>query len=444
MQHKIRDQRERRLFLRGAGVALALPWLESRSAWGAAASALGRSGKAPRRLAVLFIGNGINEKHWWAKGAGSAMELGKSLEPMLLLRTKMNFITGLFNKAATNVGIHPPQTGNLLSGAVLAKGAELKAGITMDQLLANEVGQDNTLPSLVLGCEQPTTGFHESNYSLTYSSHISWANDTSPVPIEQYPSLAFDSLVENRGSQRMKSVLDRVLEQATALGAKVSGQDKTKLDEYLTSVRELEIRIARSRAAEEKRTEQQASASAQSGMKRPSDGLPEDVNEHMRLMCDIIAMAFQTDRSRIASLLLCRDLSGLTYPFLGVRVAHHLASHNDLSDDYEKIVRFHCGHYAYLAKRLDAMQEAEGSVLDNSCLMFTSNMWSGNRHNSSQLPVLLTGSLGGTIKTGRVIDYAKRGDDKRKMCSLYLRLMESMGLPLSSFGDADTRLPEFA
>lgn len=439
----MKTQTSRRTLLRGAGVALALPWLESKSVWGSPSTSMGRTGASPRRFAVLFIGNGINEKHWWAKGEGATMQLGKSLEPLLPLREKMNFITGLFNKAATDVGIHPPQTGNILSGAALQKGAELKAAISMDQLLANAIGQDNAQPSLVLGCEQPTTGYHESNYSLAYSSHISWANETSPVPIEQYPSLAFDSLVQNRGNQRMKSVLDRVKDQALAFSKSVSGHDKAKLDEYLTSVRELELRIERSLAAQAKH-EGKDEAARVTTMQRPGNGLPEDVGEHMRLMCDIVALAFQTDRSRVASLLLCRDLSGLTYPFLGVRIAHHLASHNDLSDDYEKIVRFHCGHYAYLATKLQNMKEGDSTVLDHSSLLFTSNMWSGNRHNSSRLPVLLTGGLGGSIKTGRVIDYSNRGDEHRKMCSLYLSIMEGMGLRLDRFGDADTRLPEFA
>lgn len=431
----------RRAMLRGAGVALALPWLESRSAFGTPANSAGRSGASPRRFAVLFMGNGINQKHWWAKGNGAAMVLGRSLEPMAPLKTKMTLINGLFNKASIDAGIHPGQTGNLLSGVRLQKGAELKGGISVDQVLANHIGEQTAQASLVLGCEQPTTGYHESNYSLAYSSHISWANETSPVPMEQYPSLAFDSLVENRGSQRMKSVLDRVLQQANDLSQQVSVSDKAKLDEYLTSVREVEARIERSRAAKEK-SDQAAHGKAATAipMHRPANGFPEDIREHMKLMCDIVALAFQTDRSRVATLLLCRDLSGHTYPFMNIRIAHHFASHSDWNDDYEKISRFYCSQFAYLASRLDAMKEGENTVLDNSCLMFTSNMWSGSSHDSQKVPVLLAGSLGGTLKTGRALDYSFVGDENRKLCSLYLSVMDRMGVNLPRFGDAETRL----
>ena len=175
-------------------------------------------------------------------------------------------------------------------------------------------------------------------------------------------------------------------------------------------------------------------------MDRPANGLPEDLRDHMRLMCDIIALAFQTDKTRVASLLLARDLSALYYPFLDVRDAHHPASHNDLSDGYERISRYYCGQLAYLASRLEAMPEGEGTVLDNSCLLFLSNMWSGYKHDNTKLPVLTVGGLGGALETGRVLDYVEKGDDNRKLCSLYLSLMDRMGVKLDHFGDADSRL----
>jgi hypothetical protein len=181
-------------------------------------------------------------------------------------------------------------------------------------------------------------------------------------------------------------------------------------------------------------------AQARAAMARPPEGLPEDLREHMRLMCDVIALAFQTDRTRVASLVLARDLSGLFYPFLGVRDGHHSASHRDLSDDYERISRYHCGQLAYLATRLDAMPEGEGTVLDHSCLLFLSNMWAGWKHDNTRLPVLTVGGLGGTLRTGRVLDYYDKPDDQRKLCSLYLSLMDRLGVTLPRFGDADTRL----
>ncbi|MSU20684.1 MAG: DUF1552 domain-containing protein [Pedosphaera sp.] len=420
---------------------MTLPWLESIPAWGSAPTAGGLPGPFPKRFATLFMACGINSDHWWAKGTGAEMELGKSLEPMAPLKTKMNFITGLFNKHATGVGIHPGQTGNILSGAALQKGAELKGDISMDQVLANHWGQETVQPSMVLGCEQPITGYHETNFSMAYSSHISWQSKTSPVPMEVYPSLAFDSLFDNHGNQRNRSILDRVKEQAASLSRKVSTSDKAKLDEYLTSVREVEKRIDAMRStkvtAEENAKER---GRALITMKRPDNGLPEDIREHMRLMCDIVALGFQTDKTRVATLLLCRDISGLFYPFLGVRSAHHPASHDDRSDAYEKVSRYYCSQLAYLASRLESMQEGEGTVLDNSCLLWISNMWSGSKHDSTKVPVLLAGGLGGTIETGRVLDYTDKGDDNRKLCSMYLSIMDRMGVKLDHFGDAETRL----
>ena len=431
----------RRRFLRGVGVAMALPWLESISVWGAEPAKDGTPGPFPKRFAALFMGNGINSKHWWAKGSGADMELGKSLEPMAPLKTRMNFITGLFNKQATGVGIHPGQTGNILSGASLQRGAVLKGGVSMDQVLANHLGQETVQPSMVLGCEQPITGYHETNFSMAYSSHISWLNATSPVPMEVYPSLAFDSLFDNRGSRRTQSILDRVQDEASRLSRRVSREDKAKLDEYLTSVREVETRIERMRTAKEK-AEGHARDRGRPvvAMARPDNGLPEDIREHMRLMCDIIALGFQTDKTRVATLLLCRDLSGLFYPFLDVRTAHHPASHDDQSDAYERVSRYYCSQLAYLAGRLDAMPEGDGTVLDNSCLLFISSMWSGSKHDSTKVPVLLAGGLGGGLETGRVLDYADKGDDNRKLCSLYLSIMDRMGARLDHFGDAEIRL----
>ena len=175
-------------------------------------------------------------------------------------------------------------------------------------------------------------------------------------------------------------------------------------------------------------------------MNRPDNGMPEDIRDHMKLMCDIVALAFQTDKSRIATLVLCRDLSGLFYPFLNVRKAHHSASHDDLSEDYEKISRFYVSNLAYLAAKLDAMPEGEGTVLDNTCLLYLSNMFSGSRHDNTKLPILTLGGFGGTLATGRVLDYTGQNDSNRKICSLYLSLMDRMGVTLPRFGDADTRL----
>ncbi len=432
---------DRRTVLRGVGVVMALPWLESIPVWGDNSVAVGSPQPLPKRFAALFMGNGINSKHWWAKGTGAQMELSESLKPLEPLKTKLNVINGLFNKQATGVGIHPGQTGNILSGAALQKGSVLKGGISMDQVLAHHFGDQTPQASLILGCEQPITGYHESNFSMAYSSHISWQDANSPVPMEVYPSLAFDSLFDDQGSKRTKCLLDRVKEHAAHLNRQISHADQAKLDEYLTSVREVEKQIERTRATKDRADTNARNRGRQAlGMKRPDNGLPEDIRDHMRLMCDIVALAFQTDKTRVATVLLCRDLSGLFYPFLDVRAAHHPASHDDLSDAYERVSRYYVSQLAYLASRLEAMPEGAGTVLDNSCLMFISNMWSGSQHDSSKVPLLLAGGLGGTLETGRVLDFADNGDDKRKLCSLYHSILNRMGVEQAQFGDADRQL----
>jgi len=427
----------RRAVLRGAGVTMALPWLPSLSAFADDA----RPADFPKRFAVLFMGNGINEDHWSAEGSGEALTLSKTLSVLEPLKHKINVIDGLFNKAATGQGIHPAQTGSLLSGAHIQKGAIIHSGVSVDQMIAARAGQDTPLSSLVLACEQPMTGYHETNFSMAYSSHISWQTPDSPVPVEVYPSLAFDSLFENRGSLRNMSILDRVKDRAETLSKKISSTDQTKLDEYLTSVREVEKRVdgmrkSKSQADDAAKQRNQAAFT----MERPANGLPEDLRDHARLMCDLIAIAFQTDRTRVASLLLARDLSALYYPFLEVREGHHAASHNNLSDGYERIARFHLGQLAYLAAKLDAMAEGDGTVLDHSCLMFLSNMWAGRKHDNQRLPLVLAGGLGGTLQTGRSLNYLEAGEENRKMCSLYLSIMDRMGVRLERFGDAETRL----
>lgn len=430
---------DRRAILRGAGVTMALPWFESLSAWAATGQA-----EFPKRFGVMFMGCGVNYNHWTAEGEGENLKFGKTLLPLEPIKKKINVINGLYNKPSTGHGIHPAMTGSLLSGAEIDKGPILHNGVTVDQMIANKIGQETAQPSMVLACEQPMTGYHETNYSLAYSSHLSWQSADSPIPNEVYPSLAFDTLFENRGSLRNLSILDRVKDRADSLGRKISSTDKAKLDEYLTSVREVEKRLDSMRKSKEKADEAgKGAAKPVAMMERPANGLPEDQREHARMMCDIIALAFQTDKTRVATLLLARDLSAMIYPWLGVKEGHHGASHSDLSDSYERISNFHLSQLAYLATKLDAMPEGNGTVLDNSFLMFFSNMWSGTKHDNSKLPIITAGGYGGTVQTGRVLDYYKAGDENRKIASLYLSLMDRTGIKLDKFGDATTRLPNF-
>lgn len=320
----------------------------------------------------------------------------------------------------------------ILSGVQPQGGRVVRAAVTMDQVLAKKLGDDTVLPSLVLACERPVSGFHESGYSMMYASHVSWSSPVSPVPAELYPSLAFDSLFQSKGSRTQLSVLDHVLDQLKDVSRKVSHADRAKIDEYATSVRSVEQRLAKMQS--------QNTGNGKAGKaikaKRPADGLPTLVNEHTRLMSDIIALAFQTDRTRIATMLLTNNLSGQVYPFLGLRDDHHSFSHGWKNEPFAKITRFWVEQYAYLLKKLDGMQEGNGTVLDNSCIMLANEQWTA--HNAPKVPLLMAGGLGGSFQTGRSLDFEHRRD--HKMSSLYLSLMDRMGVRLKTFGNSTEQL----
>lgn len=426
----------RRSFLRGMGVSMAVPWLESTGARGAHRGSADQSHTAPIRFGVVFAGNGFHKEQWWAEGNGADLQLGKVLEPLEDLRHKTLFIRGLYNKEALKGNIHSSQTGNLLSGAPLASGGEVRSGTSIDQVLARSYGRGTKVPSLVLGCEKANPSVHK-NYSMLYSSHISWSSPTTPTPLEVYPALAFDRLFKNPAHQGDLSVLDAVREDAARLRRQVSLSDRRKLDEYLDSVREVERRIDRAAG----RGELQGWRPTLTGpdMDRPADGIPQDIGEHMRLMCDILVLAFQTDTTRVCTLKLNNDHSSLRFPNLGIDyMIHHLLSHQE-SDDWLTVNRFFVKQFAYIARRLDAIQEGERTALDNTLLMFCSSMLTGS-HDASQLPVVTIGRAGGKLETGRVLDY--REQPNRKMCSLYLSLMDKFDVRLDRFGDSTERLAE--
>ncbi len=426
----------RRTMLRGLGVTMALPWMESLRVWGQEAGTTAAAGEAPVRLAVLFSGNGFHKDHWWAKGSGKDMELGKILEPLNDYREKLLFVKGLYNEEALKGNIHSSQTGNLLSGAPLEAGGGIRSGTSIDQLLAQSYGQTTKVPSLVLGCEKANPSVHK-NYSMLYSSHISWSSPTSPTPLEVYPALAFDRLFRDEASQADKSVLDAVLEDANDLRRSISLSDQQKLDEYLASVREVEQRI--SRAGQRGELQGWKPTLEKPDIPRPADGIPQDIGEHMRLMSDILVLAFQTDSTRLCTLKLNNDHSSLRFPNLNVDyMIHHLLSHQE-SDDWLKVNRFFIEQFAYIAGRLDGIQEGERTALDNSMLMYCSSMHTGS-HDATKLPVVILGQGGGRLETGRVLDYLDKPN--RRMCSLYLSLMDKFGLHLDKFGDSAERLAE--
>src|SRR3954467_2624046 len=228
-----KHQFSRRRMLRGIGVTMALPWMESLPVWGDEPRGPEPSSDAPVRLAVLFSGNGFHSKEWWAKGEGREMELGKVLAPLQDFRSRMLFVRGLFNAEAQKGNIHSSQTGNLLSGAPLASGGEIRSGTSIDQVLARRIGGQTKVPSLVLACEPSMASVHK-NYSMLYSSHISWSSPTTPTPLELYPALAFDRLFKDDLQKGDQSVLDAVLEEARSLRGRISRSDRLKLDEYLS------------------------------------------------------------------------------------------------------------------------------------------------------------------------------------------------------------------
>jgi hypothetical protein len=431
---------DRRTFLRGIGVTMALPWMESVSVWGdeptGSASAKGPSSQPPVRTAVLFAGNGFHSKEWWARGEGKAMELGKVLEPLTDYRQKMLFVRGLYNQEALKGNIHSSQTGNLLSGAPLASGGEIRSGTSFDQLIAQRYGRQTKVPSLVLACEKSNPSVHK-NYSMLYSSHISWTSPTTPTPLELYPALAFDRLFKDEIERGDKSVLDAVLADANGLKRQISAADQRKLSEYLDSVREVEQRIEQ--AGQRGELQGWRPTLDKPNIARPADGLPQDIGEHMRLMCDILILAFQTDTTRVATLKLNNDHSSLRFPNLGVDyMIHHLLSHSDTAD-WLKVNQFFLSQLAYIARKLDAIQEGERSLLDNSMILFCSSMLTGS-HDATQLPVVLLGGAGGSIQGGRVLDYTGKPD--RQMCRLFLSMMDKVSLRPATFGDAREPLAE--
>lgn len=426
----------RRTFLRGLGVTMALPWMESLAVWGDEAKGNQSGSEAPVRLAVLFAGNGFHTREWWAKEAGKGLEFGQVLASLQDFNEKTLFIRGLYNEQALKGNIHSSQTGNLLSGAPLAPGGEIRSGTSVDQFLAQTYGRSTKVPSLVLGCEAGNPSVHK-NYSMIYSSHISWSSPTTPTPLELYPALAFDRLFKDEVQRGDKSILDAVLADARDIRRQISNADQKKLDEYLDSVRDVEQRIEN--AGKQGQLQGWRPTLEKPNIPRPPEGIPQNIADHMRLMCDIMVLGFQTDTTRICTLKLNNDHSSLRFPHLNVDyMIHHLLSHSD-TPDWLKVNQFFVEQLAYIARKLDSIQEGERSALDNSMLMFCSSMMTGS-HDASQLPVVMVGRGGGKIQTGKVLDY--RNQPNRQMCRLYLSMIDKMNVPVSKFGDATERLAE--
>jgi hypothetical protein len=438
----------RRHFLRGTGVALGLPWLESIRMWAQESGPTGSA--APRRAAVIFMGNGVNPHHWGAENSPGGLVLKDSLRPLEPLKSRLLVCKGLWNPTTIEgPGGHFPKM-NLLAGLkVKQTTTDIEVGITMDQLMARRIGTQTPVQSLVLGTEPPGYG-NEDGYTSTYSGHLSWSSPTTPAPKEIYPQQAFDQLFDD-GSKRKRnrSILDLVGADAQGLKKHLSKHDVLKMDEYLNSVRELELRIERADALSKKETggEGWQPSVKKALFPRPAAGIPVSPEEHMTLMLDILVLAFQMDRTRVATLMLNNDLSGMNLGHVpGIKGGLHEISHH--SNDparlamYQKANEYHMELWARALTKMQETNEGERSLLDNSMVLFCSSLFDGNAHDSRQLPVLVAGGGGGTVRGGRLLDFTDASN--RKLCRLHLAIMERMGLRIEQFGDADTALTELA
>jgi hypothetical protein len=442
--------KSRRHFLRGAGVALALPWMESLPVFAQDAPAVASAAlnKPPLRFATIYWSNGIKPAHWWAKGSGASMEFGQSALPLTQYAQDVVFVKGLYNEQAfTNPSPHQGRNANLLSGArVSSDASDIRVGTSMDQVLSKEIGARTPVASMALGIE-PNELRLEDGLSMIYASNISWETPTRPATKEIYPARTFDRLVgDGKGRKLDRSILDAVLQETHDLRPKISTGDRKKLDEYLESVRSIETRI--DSASKQQRIEGWRPTLTQPNMPRPANEIPQNVPDHMKLMMDLIVLAFQMDKTRIATCMLNNDLSQMNFKFLeGCHGALHLdLTHNGhvpaVEAMYLKTNQYHVKQFTYLIQRLKDIDEGGQSLFDSSILMFTSSLYDGDAHGADQLPIVLAGGAGGKLKGGRMVDFLDKGKENRRACSLYLAIMDQMGVKLDRFGDSDKRLPE--
>lgn len=455
----------RRTMLKGMGVMMGLPLLEAMEplkSFGAT-SADAAVSATPQRMAVLFFPNGVNEAKWKPEGVGKDFKLSPIMEPLAPHKDDLLVFSNLWNKATNTGDGHYVKEAGFLTGTTITKttGADLCSnGISLDQLIAEKIGNLTPLPSMELGIDPPATGVDTNvGYTQLYGAHISWSSPTTPVAKELNPRLAFDRLFRSKASsvvhpERDRSVLDLVLNDAKRLRAKVGQADQHKLDEYFESVRSIERRIefdARRRATE----------NADHGLiKKAVDGLDQRINdyyaeqsklkhkrgidhtEHVRLMLDIMVMAFWTDSTRVSTFMFGNAVSPRNFSFLpGVSQGHHETSHHEGKpeklEQYRIISTWFMTQYAYMLERMKSIKEGNGNLLDNSMVMIGSALKDGNSHNPHNLPLVLAGKAGGTLSTGRHLVY----DKDTPLCNLYLGMLRRMGVKADRIGDSTKELP---
>ena len=404
-------------------------------------------GNLPRRAAFIFVPNGANMSDWTPKAVGADFELPLILEPLKSVRKDLQVLTGLAQDHARphgdGAGDHARSAAAFLTAAQPRKtdGADIRVGISVDQVTASKIGTRTRFPSLELGCDQAKqTGNCDSGYSCAYSFNIAWKTESTPLPPEIDPRLMFERLFSSshaaessasrlaRRAQR-KSILDFVLDDARQLQTGLGATDRRKLDEYFTAVRELEQRIERA----------EQFATTLPDYTKPN-GIPKDDEQHLRLMYDLLTLAFQTDTTRIATFMIAHDGSDRRYTFLGASEGHHTLSHHENKEEKRqqiaKINRYHVTQFAYFLEKLKSIREGEGSLLDNCMIVYGSGIADGNAHNHDNLPVLLAGGGGGTLRTGRHVRYAK----ETPMANLYISMLERLGAPVERFGDSKGKL----
>lgn len=439
----------RRAMLKGVGVSLALPLLESMGISSSfAADGVKTASGAPVRMAFMYVPNGIHMQTWTPAVEGNEYQLPWTMEPLQAFKGQLNILTGLTQQKAfangDGGGDHARALATFLTGTQARKtdGADIRAGVSVDQLAALELAKYTRFPSLEIGCDPAaTSGNCDSGYSCAYSSNIAWRSESQPVPKEVNPKLVFERLFSNgrpgeseearlRREKYNKSVLDFVTADAKKLQSKLGGADRRKLDEYLNAVRELELRIEKSRNHDD----------LPEVSKKKPDGIPSQHSEHIRLLGDLMVLAFQTDTTRVSTFVLANEGSNRSYPEVGISDGHHELSHHESKEEklekIRKINRFHVEQLAYILGRMQEIREGEGTLLDNTMLIYGSGIGDGNRHNHDDLPILLAGGGGGTISTGRHIKY----ENGTPMTNLYLSMLDRVGAKVESLGDSNGRL----
>jgi Protein of unknown function (DUF1552) len=436
----------RRTVLRGLGTVLALPWLEAMGTPNLFGASDGR--KFPNRMAFLYVPNGKNMAEWTPKSEGANFDLPSILEPLKPVRKRVLVLTGLTaDKARPNgdgPGDHARALSAFLTGCQARKtdGANIRAGVSVDQVAASRIGDQTRLTSLEIGGERGAmAGNCDSGYSCVYSSTMSWRSPTSPLPKEVDPRLIFDRLFGNgkdgsvaRREQRRKSILDFVREDAKSLQTQLPADDQRKLEEYFTAVRDVERRIARAEQLPPVKTPDYP---------QPK-GVPASYEDHLKILCDLIVLAFQADVTRIITFVLANEGSNRPYPFIGVSEGHHDLSHHGNNPTklrkIRDINRFHVSQLAYLLARLQAVREGDGTLLDHCMIAYGSANSDGNAHNHNDLPILLAGSAGSTIQTGRHIRYPK----ETPLNNLWLAMLDRVGADVPHLGDGTGRLTGLA